>query len=77
MTELITKKLQKILIGFFKNKELKIKNNTKIKDIKGWDSLNHVKIIVLLEKKFKMKFSGDQIYKIKNINDNLKNIIKK
>tara|TARA_B100000700_G_scaffold137972_1_gene153987 strand:+ start:88 stop:321 length:234 start_codon:yes stop_codon:yes gene_type:complete len=77
MTELITKKLQKILIGFFKNKELKIKNNTKIKDIKGWDSLNHVKIIVLLEKKFKMKFSGDQIYKIKNINDILKNIIKK
>ena len=77
MTELITKKLQKILIGFFKNNELKIKNNTKIKDIKGWDSLNHVKIIVLLEKKFKMKFSGDQIYKIKNINDILKNIIKK
>tara|TARA_Y100000741_G_scaffold355839_1_gene331767 strand:- start:2954 stop:3187 length:234 start_codon:yes stop_codon:yes gene_type:complete len=77
MKELITKKLQKILIGFFKNKELKIKNNTKIKDIKGWDSLNHVKIIVLLEKKFKMKFSGDQIYKIKNINDILKNIIKK
>ena len=77
MTELITKKLQKILIGFFKNKELKIKNNTKIKDIKGWDSLNHVKIIVLLEKKFKMKFSCDQIYKIKNINDILKNIIKK
>ena len=77
MTELITKKLQKILIGFFKNKKLKIKNNTKIKDIKGWDSLNHVKIIVLLEKKFKMKFSGDQIYKIKNINDILKNIIKK
>ena len=77
MTELITKKLQKILIGFFKNKELKINNNTKIKDIKGWDSLNHVKIIVLLEKKFKMKFSGDQIYKIKNINDILKNIIKK
>ncbi len=77
MSELITKKLQKILIGFFKNKELKIKNNTKIKDIKGWDSLNHVKIIVLLEKKFKMKFSGDQIYKIKNINDILKNIIKK
>ena len=77
MSELITKKLQKILIGFFKNKKLKIKNNTKIKDIKGWDSLNHVKIIVLLEKKFKMKFSGDQIYKIKNINDILKNIIKK
>ena len=77
MTELITKKLQKILIGFFKNKELKINNNTKIKDIKGWDSLNHIKIIVLLEKQFKIKFSGDQIYKIKNINDIVKKITKK
>ena len=69
--------LEKILMNFFKNKDLKIKNNTKIKDIKGWDSLNHIKVIVILEKQFKIKFSGDQIYKIKNMNDILKNINKK
>jgi len=69
--------LEKILKSFFKNNDLKIKNNTKTKDVKGWDSLNHIKIIVLLEKKFKIKFSGDQIYKIKNMNDILKNIYKK
>ena len=69
--------LEKILINFFKNKNLKIKNNTNIKDVKGWDSLNHIKIIVILEKQFKIKFSGDQIYKIKNMNDILKNIKKK
>ena len=69
--------LEKILINFFKNKNLKIKNNTNIKDVKGWDSLNHIKIIVILEKQFKIKFSGDQIYKIKNMNDILKNINKK
>ena len=69
--------LKKILINFFKNKNLKIKNNTNIKDVKGWDSLNHIKIIVILEKQFKIKFSGDQIYKIKNMNDILKNINKK
>jgi len=69
--------LEKILMNFFKNKDLKIKNNTKINDVKGWDSLNHIKIIVILEKQFKIKFSGDQIYKIKNMNDILKNINKK
>ncbi len=77
MKILLLKKLEKVLQDFFKNKELKIKNNTKIKDIKKWDSLNHIKIIVILEKKFNIKFSGDQIYNVKNINDILKNINKK
>jgi len=77
MKNLKISELEKILNNFFKNKDFKIKNNTKIKDVKGWDSLNHIKIIVLLEKQFKIKFSGDQIYKIKNMNDILKNIYKK
>ena len=77
MKILLLKKLEKVLQDFFKNKELKIKNNTKIKDIKKWDSLNHIKIIVILEKKFNIKFSGDQVYNVKNINDILKNINKK
>jgi|TARA_B110000259_G_scaffold94026_1_gene108850 acyl carrier protein len=77
MKNLKISELEKILKNFFKNKDFKIKNNTKIKDVKGWDSLNHIKIIVLLEKQFKIKFSGDQIYKIKNMNDILKNIYKK
>tara|TARA_B110000444_G_scaffold207680_1_gene201774 strand:- start:3 stop:236 length:234 start_codon:yes stop_codon:yes gene_type:complete len=77
MKILLLKKLEKVLQDFFKNKELKIKNNTKIKDIKKWDSLNHIKIIVMLEKKFNIKFSGDQVYNVKNINDILKNINKK
>ena len=77
MKILLLKKLEKVLQDFFKNKELKIKNNTKIKDIKKWDSLNHIKIIVMLEKKFNIKFSGDQVYNVKNINDILKNIKKK
>ena len=77
MKILLLKKLEKVLQDFFKNKELKIKNNTKIKDIKKWDSLNHIKIIVILEKKFNIKFSGDQVYNIKNINDILIKIIKK
>tara|TARA_B100001094_G_C18154961_1_gene785873 strand:+ start:703 stop:936 length:234 start_codon:yes stop_codon:yes gene_type:complete len=77
MKNLLIKKIEKTLQIFFKNKKLNIKDNTRIKDIKKWDSLNHIKIIVLLEKQFKIKFSGDQIYKIKNINDIVKKITKK
>tara|TARA_B100000780_G_C21124497_1_gene455870 strand:+ start:1845 stop:2072 length:228 start_codon:yes stop_codon:yes gene_type:complete len=74
MKNLKINELEKILRIFFKNKKLKITNSTKTKDIKRWDSLNHIKIIVLLEKKFNVKFSGDEVYKIKSINDILKKI---
>jgi acyl carrier protein len=67
MKNLKINELEKILRIFFKNKKLKITNSTKTKDIKRWDSLNHIKIIVLLEKKFNVKFSGDEVYKIKSI----------
>jgi acyl carrier protein len=77
MKNLNINQLEKILKTFFKNEKLKITSNTKIKDIKKWDSLNHIKIIVLLEKEFKIKFSGDEIYKIKKINDILKKVVKK
>ena len=31
------------------------------KDVPGWDSLNHIYIVVAIEKKFRVKFTSSQI----------------
>jgi acyl carrier protein len=39
------------------------------KDIDGWDSLTHVRLLVTIEKEFKIKFSTSTIGKLENVGD--------
>jgi acyl carrier protein len=57
----------------------KIKNFEKLKigDLKEWDSLGHINLLLEIEKKFKIKFSMKEISElnsIKKITERLKKI---
>ncbi len=39
------------------------------KDVAGWDSLTHVRLMLTVEKKFKVKFSVSEIGKLENVGD--------
>jgi acyl carrier protein len=39
------------------------------KDVVGWDSLTHIRLIVTIEKAFKVKFSTAEIGKLANVGD--------
>ncbi len=46
---------------------LKVKKNienTNIKNCKNWDSLNHVKLIIAIQSKFKKKINPDVAFKL-------------
>lgn len=47
----------------------KIKNFEKLKigDLKEWDSLGHINLLLEIEKKFKIKFSMKEISELKNM----------
>lgn len=45
-------------------------------DVKNWDSLNHVRLIVEIEKKFKVKFSYMQVEEFKNVGSIVEAIMK-
>jgi acyl carrier protein len=39
------------------------------KDVDGWDSLNHIRLMLTIEKAFKIKFSTSEIGKLENVGD--------
>jgi acyl carrier protein len=42
------------------------------KDVDGWDSLTHIRLILTVEKAFKVKFSTSEIGKMETVGDLVK-----
>lgn len=55
----IKESLQIIFSSLFKLKRNKVKVTTNFKNTKAWDSLNHVKLIMALESRFKISINPD------------------
>ena len=68
--------LKKIFKNIFKIEINKINNKTSYKNIKKWDSLNHVKLIMAIESKFRISIDPDEALKLLNFKDIL-NFLKK
>lgn len=56
-----TKDLLPIFRDVFENDEIVISETTVAADIPEWDSLNHIYLVVAIEKHFKVKFTTHQI----------------
>jgi acyl carrier protein len=46
-----------------------VEESSTARDVPGWDSLNHIYIVVAIEKKFKVKFTSSQIQGWKCVGD--------
>ena len=77
MNKKIYLKVTKIFDDIFDLKKRKLKKSTNAKDISNWDSINNLKLIIVLEKEFKIKFNPDEIVEIKNVGELIKSIEKK
>jgi len=49
--------------------ELNLTETTTAKDVEGWDSLSHLRLIVAVEQDFGLKFTTGEIERFKNIGD--------
>ena len=53
----------------FENEKIDISVNTVASDIEEWDSINHIYLIVEIEKAFSTKFTTMQIQSWKSVGD--------
>jgi acyl carrier protein len=63
----IYSRLTEIFQKVFDEDDIKVTPQLAAKDVDGWDSLTHIRLIMTVEKAFKMKFSTSEIGKLENV----------
>lgn len=67
--EEIMKDVNSIFIDVLDNADLVIKHETTSDDIEEWDSLNHIQLVVAIEKHFNVRFTAAEIVNFLNVGD--------
>jgi acyl carrier protein len=61
--------LEEVFQSLFDEDSLQLTPELSGKDVDGWDSLTHIRLILTVEKAFKVKFSTAEIGKLENVGD--------
>ena len=61
--------LREIFRDVFDDENIEICPEMSNLDYEEWDSLTHIQLIVAVERKFNIKFSTDEVLKLKNASD--------
>lgn len=67
--EEVFNRLTKVFQDVFDDEEIRLTDNTVSSDIEDWDSLNHINLVVSVEKEFGIKFSMGETQKMKNVGE--------
>jgi len=73
----ILKELNDIFIDVFENEDIVLTVSTSAADLEEWDSLNHIHLIVSIEKHFNIRFTSKEIQSWKNVGEMVDSINKK
>ncbi|MBW8812429.1 MAG: acyl carrier protein [Caulobacterales bacterium] len=65
----ILNELREIMIDVFDVDDLEVTPATTAEDVEEWDSLSHVRLVVAVERKFKIKFKNSEIEALKSVGD--------
>lgn len=69
--------LEKIFSEIFSIPEDSITDNLVLNNIRTWDSMNHMLLIIRLEETYVVKLTGDEIADIKTVGDARKTLQKR
>jgi acyl carrier protein len=65
----ILAQVQDILADVLDLPDLKVTLQTTAEDVEGWDSFNHINIVVAVESKFGIKFHTAEVEELRNVGD--------
>jgi acyl carrier protein len=67
--ESILEQLTVIFRDVLDNEKLQLSTTSSAQNVEDWDSLNHIQIVVAIEKHFRIKFTATEIQKWKTVGD--------
>lgn len=75
--EEVYEKMNEIFRKIFDDEEITVSDTTTADDIEGWDSLEHINLVVAIEKNFGIKFNMDEVAKMQNVGEMVDIIMQK
>lgn len=63
--------MQEVFCEVFDDDQIELRDEMTATDIYGWDSLNHINLIIAIERRFKIKFATAEISKLKEPGQNI------
>jgi len=66
--------LKEVMRDVFDNDSIEPTETMTAKDVEGWDSLTHIRLMVSIEKQFNVKFTSAEVERLRNVGDLLKAI---
>ena len=73
-SEQVLAELTQIMRKVFGNDTIVLQPETTARDVKEWDSLNHIQFVIAVEKHFKIRFTSHEIQSWKKIGDLIESI---
>jgi acyl carrier protein len=65
----VMEKLTDLFRDILDDDDLTLTPQTTAADVSGWDSANHINIVVATEVRFKIRFTNGEIERLKNVGD--------
>ena len=68
-------RLNEVFRDVFDDEEITVNDSTTAKDVDGWDSLEHINLIVAVERAFGIKFTMGETVGMKNVGEMVDKIL--
>ena len=65
----VYEKLNEVFRDIFDDEDITVSDGTTADDIEDWDSLEHINLVVAIEKEFDIKFNMSEVNKMSNVGE--------